>query len=344
MSDLPAQMRAVEITGFGPAEMLQPVIRPMIKPARGELLIRVAAAGVNRPDVVQREGHYAPPPGASDLPGLEVAGIVAAVGEAAEGYQIGDRVCALLAGGGYAEFACAPAEQCLPMPRGLSSIEAASLPETCFTVWDNVFVRGRFQPGETVLIHGGSSGIGVMAIQMVRAFGGHPIATVGSADKQAACLALGAELAINYHTTDFVQAVENATSGKGADLILDMVGGDYLPRNMKAAAVEGRLVSIAALQGSKSSIDIFRMMHKRLTIMGSTLRSRPIAAKAAIALQLRAKVWPLIEAGVIKPVIFRTFPLAQAALAHRLMESSSHIGKIMLEVAALDQQATSSLP
>ena len=332
MTPPPSQMNAVEINGFGPPDVLRLVQRPVPPPTPGEVLIRVRAAGVNRPDVVQREGRYAPPPGASDLPGLEIAGEIAALGEGTEGFTIGDQVCALLAGGGYAEYACAPAGQCLPLPRGLSFTEAASLPETCFTVWENIFDRGGFQTGDTVLIHGGSSGIGVTAIQMVRASGGRAIVTVGSPEKAAACEALGAAPAINYRTTDFVEAVKTATDGKGANIILDMVGGDYLILNMKAAAIEGRIVYIAALEGGKPPVDILLMMHKRLTITGSMLRSRPIAVKAAIAAQLRTHVWPLIEAGAIKPKVYQTFPLAQAAEAHRLMESSSHIGKIVLVV------------
>jgi len=308
MTPPPSQMNAVEINGFGPPDVLRLVQRPVPPPAPGEVLIRVRAAGVNRPDVVQREGRYAPPPGASDLPGLEIAGEIAALGEGTEGFTIGDQVCALLAGGGYAEYACAPAGQCLPLPRGLSFTEAASLPETCFTVWENIFDRGGFQTG------------------------GRAIVTVGSPEKAAACEALGAAPAINYRTTDFVEAVKTATDGKGANIILDMVGGDYLILNMKAAAIEGRIVYIAALEGGKPPVDILLMMHKRLTITGSMLRSRPIAVKAAIAAQLRTHVWPLIEAGAIKPKVYQTFPLAQAAEAHRLMESSSNIGKIVLVV------------
>lgn len=323
-------MRAVEIAAAGGPEGLRPTTRPIPAPSFGEVLIQVHAAGVNRPDVFQRQGRYPPPPGASDLPGLEVAGVVAALGEGVQGWTVGDEVCALLSGGGYAEYATAPASQCLPCPAGLSMAEAASLPETAFTVWANVFERGAFRPGDTVLIHGGSSGIGVMAIQLVHAFGGRALTTVGSVEKQRACEALGAACAINYREEDFVAAVKRETRGAGADLILDMVGGDYLVRNMHAAAEEGRIVCIAALEGARPQTDIALMMARRLTVTGSTLRARPAAVKGALAAALRKRVWPLIETGAVKPVVFRTLPLDQAAEAHQLMEGSSHIGKIVL--------------
>jgi NADPH:quinone reductase len=328
----PATMRAVAIAAPGGPEALVMTTRPTPWPGPGEVLIEVHAAGVNRPDVFQRQGRYPPPPGASDLPGLEVAGVVTALGEGAQGWAAGDRVCALLAGGGYAEYAAAPAVQCLPCPAGLSMAQAASLPETAFTVWANVFERGGFRAGDVVLIHGGSSGIGVMAIQLVQTFGGRALVTVGSADKQRACEALGAARAVNYREEDFVEAVRAETGGAGADLILDMVGGDYLVRNLQAAAEEGRIVCIASLEGARPQTDIALIMMKRLTLTGSTLRARPVAAKGALAAALRKRVWPRIETGEVRPVIHRTLPLAQAAEAHRLMEGSSHVGKIVLEV------------
>ncbi len=333
MTPIPSTMRVIEIAGAGGPEVLKPAVRPTPEPGWGEVLIGVEAAGVNRPDVAQRQGRYPPPPGASDLPGLEAAGVIAALGPGVEGWSVGERVCALLPGGGYAQYAATPAVQCLPWPAGLSAVEAASLPETAFTVWTNVFERGGFRGGDAVLIHGGSSGIGVMAIQLVRAFGGRALVTVGSADKQRACEALGAACAINYREQDFVAAVKAATGGQGADLILDMVGGDYLLRNMQAAAEEGRIVSIASLPGSAPLFDIVLMMVKRLTLTGSTLRPRPAAAKGAIARELRKRVWPLIESGTVRPVIHCALPLDQAARAHALMESSEHIGKIVLTMA-----------
>jgi putative PIG3 family NAD(P)H quinone oxidoreductase len=305
---------------------------PVPTPGPGEVLIRVAAAGVNRPDVAQREGKYPPPPGASPILGLEVAGTIAAVGRDAGPWHEGDAVCALLAGGGYAEYAVAPAAQCLPVPKGLSLVEAAGLPETYFTVWTNVFQRGRLQAGESFLVHGGTSGIGTTAIQLASAFGARVFATAGSDEKCEACVRLGAKAAINYRTQDFVEEAKRLTEGRGVNLILDMVGGPYLQRNMKALAVEGRLVQIAFLQGSKVEVDLMPMMLKRLTLTGSTLRSRSVEEKGAIGRELQEKVWPLLEAGRMKPVIYQTFPLEQAAEAHHLMESSAHIGKIVLTV------------
>lgn len=330
--DLPPDMAAVEISEPGGPEVLTSARRPVPSPGQGEVLIRVQAAGVNRPDVLQRQGRYPPPPGASDLPGLEVAGEVASVGIGAGDWRVGDRVCALIAGGGYAEYAVAPAPQCLPIPAGLSAVEAASLPETAFTVWANVFELGAFRPGDAVLIHGGASGIGVTAIQLVRAFGGRAFATAGGADKARACERLGAERGIDYQAEDFVEVVKAATDGRGVELILDMVGGDYLPRNLDAAAFGGRIVSIASLRGGEPPLPIFKMMAKRLTLTGSTLRARSVAEKGALAAALHQRVWPLYEDGRVKPVVFRTFALADAAEAHRLMESSGHIGKIVLTV------------
>jgi NADPH2:quinone reductase len=292
----------------------------------------VSAAGVNRPDVQQRLGNYAPPPDASDLPGLEVAGEVAAIGAEVKMWKLGDKVCALVHGGGYAEYCVAPEVQALPVPKGLSMVEAASLPETFFTVYSNVYDRGRLAPGESLLVQGGSSGIGVTAIQMATALGNRVFATAGSDEKCAACVKLGAEKAINYKTQDFVAEVKAATGGKGVNVVLDMVGGSYVPRELKCIAEDGRLVFIATLGGAKTEIEIFEVMRKRITISGSTLRPRPVAFKGEIARNLRDKVWPLIEAGRIKPVIYKTFPLAQASEAHKLMESSQHIGKIVLTV------------
>jgi NADPH2:quinone reductase len=316
-------MRAVEISKPGGPEVLKPVERPKPIPKDGEILIKVAAAGVNRPDVLQRSGNYAAPPDASDLPGLEVAGEVVSPGKT---FKAGDKVCALVHGGGYAEFCVAPEVQALPVPKGLSLIEAASLPETFFTVWANVFDRGRLAPGETLLVQGGSSGIGVSAIQMAAAMGNRVFATAGSDDKVAACLRLGATKAFNYRTQDFEKELQKET----VDVILDMVGGDYVPKELRCLADDGRLVFIAFLRGVKTEMDIMLVMRKRLTITGSTLRPRPVAFKGALAKSLREKIWPLIEAGRIKPEIFKTFPLEQAAEAHRLMESSQHIGKIVL--------------
>ena len=326
-------MRAVEITSFGAPEVLRLGERPLPEPGAGELRIRVTASGVNRPDVIQRLGHYAPPPGASDLPGLEVAGVIDAgdaEAMARAGLRVGDRVCALVAGGGYAEFCVAPVEQCLPVPEGWSDEEAASLPETFFTVWSNVFDRGRLQAGETLLIQGGTSGIGVTAIQLARAFGATVIATAGSDDKCAACLALGAHHAINYKSQDFVAEAQRITGGKGVDVILDMVAGGYVAREVECLAEEGRLVIIAVQGGVKAELNAGLVLRKRLTVTGSTLRPRPVAFKAAIARALRERVWPLLAAGAVKPVIHSRFPAAEAAQAHALMESNQHIGKIVL--------------
>ena len=325
-------MRAIEITAPGGPEVLRVTQRPVPVPAFNEVLIEVAAAGVNRPDVLQRKGGYPPPPGASDIPGLEVAGTIVVTGAGVNERRSGDRVCALVTGGGYAEYVAAPAPQCLPIPRGLTFIEAAGLPETFFTVWVNVFERAGLKDSETLLIHGGSSGIGVTAIQMARAFGHRVFVTAGSADKCAACEKLGASRAINYRTEDFVAVVKEVTGGKGVDVILDMVGGDYVPRELACLADDGRLSLIAFLGGTKAMIDMTDILRRRLTITGSTLRARSVEVKGAIAQVLKQKVWPLIEAGEIRPVIYRTFRLEEASAAHALMESSAHVGKIILEV------------
>ncbi len=325
-------MKAVEITSPGGPEVLKATTRPVPTLKAGEVLIAVAAAGINRPDVLQRLGNYNPPPGASDLPGLEIAGRITAVADDVRDWKVGDEVCALVAGGGYAEFCAAPAVQCLPVPRGLSMIEAAAIPETFFTVWSNVFDRGRLQAGESLLVHGGSSGIGTTAIQLGRAFGARVFTTAGSREKCHACLGLGAERAINYRDEDFAAVVKEATGGKGVDVVLDMVGGDYVPRSIDCMAVDGRHVSIAFLRGPRTEINLEPIMRKRLTMTGSTLRPRPIADKAAIGAKLREHVWPKIADGSIKPVIHTTFPLAEAAAGHALMETSTHIGKIMLVV------------
>ena len=326
-------MKAIAITSYGAPEVLKPTQRDDPVAGAGELLIRVAASGVNRPDVLQRKGHYPVPPGASDLPGLEVAGTIAggdAAAMAAAGLKVGDRVCALIAGGGYAELCVAPVGQCLPAPAGLTDIEAASLPETFFTVWSNVFDRGRLQPGETLLVQGGTSGIGVTAIQLAKAAGARVIATAGSDDKCAACVALGADHAINYRTHDFVAEVKRLTDGKGANVVLDMVAGDYVARELQCMAEDGRLVIIAVQGGVKSEIDAGAVLRRRLVITGSTLRPRPVAFKSDIANSLRAKVWPWLESGRVKPVIHQVFPAAEAAAAHALMESNQHIGKLVL--------------
>jgi putative PIG3 family NAD(P)H quinone oxidoreductase len=325
-------MIVVEITKPGGPDVLVPAERPVPSPAAGEVLIQVAAAGVNRPDTMQRAGHYPPPPGASDIPGLEVAGTVVQVGAEVRDWQAGDRVCALVSGGGYAEYCVAPAPQCLPLPKGSDFTHAAAIPETFFTVWTNVFERGRLQPGESILVHGGSSGIGTTAIQLGRAFSSRVFATAGSAEKCAACERLGAERAINYKTADFVAAIRDATGGRGVDVILDMVGGDYLPRNLDVLAMDGRLVQIAVLGGVKATLNLITMMQRRLTLTGSTLRARPVAEKGAIAAALRARVWPLLEAGTVGPVVHATFPLRSAAEAHRVMESGTHVGKLVLVI------------
>ena len=332
MATLPVKMTAIGIRSPGAPEALQPEERPVPSPGRGEILVRVGAAGVNRPDVMQRKGLYPPPPGASDIPGLEIAGEVAAVGSGVTRWKIGDRVMALVSGGGYAEFCLAHETHALRIPENLSVTEAAAVPETFFTVWTNVFERGALQSGETLLVHGGSSGIGTTAIQLAKAFGATVITTAGSDDKCDACRKLGADHAINYRTQDFVEATKQATNGKGANLILDMVGGDYIERNYEAAAVDGRIVQIAFQGSSKSTVDFRRLMLKRLTHTGSTLRGRAIEEKAAIARAVEEKVWPLLQSGRVKPIMYREFPLAQAAQAHALMESSTHIGKIVLTV------------
>jgi putative PIG3 family NAD(P)H quinone oxidoreductase len=301
-------------------------------PGAGEVLIKVAAAGVNRPDVMQRRGRYPPPPGAPDIPGLEVAGTIDAVGSNVDELKTGDAVCALVAGGGYAEYCVAPAPQCLPAPRGLDLVSAAAIPETFFTVWTNVFERGRLRAGESILVHGGSSGIGTTAIQLARAHGARVFATAGSPEKCAACERLGAERAINYRDADFLEAVRAATGGKGVDVVLDMVGAEYFARNIDALAVEGRLVEIATLRGAKAELTIPTIMQRRLTITGSTLRPRSVAEKGAIARALHAHVWPLLESGAVKPIVYKTFPLTHAADAHRVMEAGEHIGKLVLVV------------
>ncbi|MEQ1574194.1 MAG: NAD(P)H-quinone oxidoreductase [Vicinamibacterales bacterium] len=326
-------MLAIEISSSGGPEVLTPVERPDPAPGPGEVLIRVAAAGVNRPDVMQRRGRYPAPPGASDLPGLEVAGTVAALGLGVDNWAVGDRVCALVAGGGYAALCVAPAVQCLPIPRGVDEVCAAAIPETFFTVWSNVFERGRLRAGESVLVHGGTSGIGTTAIQLAAARGVRVFATAGSPEKCAACEKLGAKRAINYRDEDFVEVVMNATGGRGVDLILDIVGGDYVARNLAALAMDGRLVQIGLMGGNAAPIDFRMVLGRRLTITGSTLRPRSVKEKGAIAAALRAEVWPLIEQGRVRPVVFKTFPLTQASEAHRLMESSEHIGKIVLVTA-----------
>ena len=323
-------MRVVEITQPGPPEVLKPADRPRPVPKAGEILIKVAAAGVNRPDVLQRTGNYPVPKDASDLPGLEVAGVVERKGSGVTLWEEGDAVCALVHGGGYAEYCVAPEVQALPIPKGLSAVEAASLPETFFTVWGNVYDRGRLAPGESLLVQGGSSGIGVTAIQMAKATGNRVFATAGSDEKCAACVRLGAEKAFNYKTQDWSAEVLAATGNKGVNVILDMVGGDYVPKEIKCLADDGRLVFIAYLRGPKTEMNIDAVMRRRLTITGSTLRPRPVEFKGYLAKNLREKIWPLIEAGKIRPEIYKTFPLERAAEAHRLMESSQHIGKLVL--------------
>jgi putative PIG3 family NAD(P)H quinone oxidoreductase len=323
-------MKAIEISRPGDPSVLVETERPMPSPGPGEVLVRVAAAGVNRPDVMQRMGQYPPPPGITDIPGLEIAGVIEKLGDGVSGWREGNSVTALVAGGGYAEYCVAPAPQCLPVPSSVDFVHAAAIPETFFTVWTNVFERGRLKAGESILIHGGSSGIGTTAIQLARAFGSRVFATAGSAEKCAACERLGAERAINYRDADFVAAVKEATGGKGVDVVLDMVGGDYFPRNMDALALDGRLVSIAVLNGVKTTINILTMMQRRLTLTGSTLRTRPIAEKGAIAAALRQHVWPLLETAKVSPVVHATFPLREAAEAHRVMESGAHIGKLVL--------------
>ena len=323
-------MIAIEIREPGEPDVLVPAERPRPSPGSGEVLIKVGAAGVNRPDVFQRRGRYPPPPGASDIPGLEIAGTIEALGADVRDWRVGDPVCALVAGGGYAECCTAPAPQCLPVPRGLDVAAAAAIPETFFTVWTNVFERGRLQAGESNLVHGGSSGIGTTAIQIARARGARVFATARTAEKCAACERLGAERCINYREADFVDVVNKLTGGRGVDVVLDMVGAEYFPRNLDVLAVEGRLVEIATLRGVKAELNIQTIMHRRLTVTGSTLRARPVAEKGAIARAVREHVWPLVESGAVKPIVFKTFPLRDAASAHRLMESGDHIGKIVL--------------
>jgi NADPH:quinone reductase len=331
MPAFPAVMTAIEIARPGGPEVLTPARRPVPEPGPGEVLIKVAAAGINRPDVLQRQGHYPVPPGASDIPGLEVAGDIVALGSGVADWAPGDRVMALLAGGGYAEYATAPAPQCLPAPKGFTMIEAAAVPETFFTVWTNVFERGRLKAGEAFLVHGGTSGIGTTAIQLAKAFGARVFATAGSAEKCRACERLGAERAIDYKSEDFVEATRTLTGGKGIDLILDMVGGDYVARNIASCAVDGRIVSIAFLKGAKIEVNLASVMAKPLWLTGSTLRPRSVAEKGAIATNLREHVLPLLESARVKPLIDATFPLAEAADAHRRIEAD-HVGKIVLTV------------
>ena len=330
MPKIPADMAVIKIAAPGGPEMLRAARRPVPKPGPGEILIRVEAAGINRPDLLQRQGKYPPPPGVSDIPGLEVAGRVAALGKSVKNWKVGERVCALLAGGGYAEYAAAPEPQCLSIPRELSIAQAAALPETVFTCWTNLVDGGRLSAGQTVLIHGGASGIGTTAIQLAKGLGATVFVTAGSAAKCAACRDLGADLAIDYKTQDFVAAVNEATGGRGVDVVLDMVGGDYVPRNLEILATGGRHVSIAALNGANATIPIFRIMQKRLILTGSTLRPRSIAEKGEIAQAVKTHVWPLVEDGGLKPRIHATFPLAEAARAHAALEAGDHIGKILL--------------
>lgn len=329
---LGSMMTAIAITRPGGPEVLQPEQIKAPQPGPDEVLIKIAAAGVNRPDAAQREGRYPAPPGASLTPGLEVAGEIVATGKNVTGFKMGDKVCALLAGGGYAEYAVAPAVQCLPVPKGLSLIEAAAIPETFFTVWSNLFDRAKLKPGEWLLVHGGSSGIGTTAIQLAKAFGAHVITTAGSDEKCAACLRLGADVAVNYRTQDFVAVALKATAERGVDVVLDMVGGDYTQKNIDCLGVEGRLVQIAFLKSPKMEINLLPVMMKRLHITGSTLRARDVAFKGNVAACLLQHVWPALESGAIKPVIDSTFPLVEAVEAHRRLETSGHIGKIVLTV------------
>jgi putative PIG3 family NAD(P)H quinone oxidoreductase len=322
----------VEIAAPGGPEQLKPAVRPVPEPGAGEVLVRVAASGVNRPDVMQRQGRYPPPPGASDLPGMEVAGEIVALGPQVVGLAIGDKITSLLPGGGYAAYAVAAAPLCMPVPKGLSMVEAAAIPETFMTVWTNLFERGHLKSGDKVLIHGGTSGIGTAAIQLAAAFGARVYATAGSADKARACERLGATRGIDYKTEDFVAVIREDTKGYGIDVTLDIVGGSYVQRNLDIAAVEGRVVTISMLGGSRAEINLNTILPKRLTLTGSTLRTRTVAQKAAVADAVRQNVWPLFESKRVHPVIFKTFPLAEASEAHRLMESSNHIGKIVLTV------------
>jgi NADPH:quinone reductase len=329
---VPLEMTAVEIAAPGGPEQLKPNKRAVPQPGDREVLVRVAAAGVNRPDVMQRQGRYPPPPGASDLPGLEIAGEIVALGANVSALSVGDAVTALLPGGGYAEYAVAAAPLCLPVPSGISMVEAAAIPETFFTVWTNLFDRGRCKAGDTVLVHGGTSGIGTTAIQLAAAWGARVFATAGSEDKARACEKLGAVRGINYRTEDFVEVIRAATAGAGVDVTLDMVAGSYVARNLEIAALEGRVVTISLLGGSKAEINMSMILTKRLTLTGSTLRARTVAQKAEVADAVRKNVWPLLAAGRVRPVIHATFPLAEASEAHRLMETSNHIGKIVLTV------------
>ena len=325
-------MIAIEIPQPGGPEVLVPVERPVPAIGPDDVLVKVGAAGVNRPDVLQRQGRYPPPPGVTDIPGLEVAGTIEAVGSAVTSWQPGDRVCALVSGGGYAEFCAVPAPQCLPAPRGMDVTHAAAIPETTFTVWTNVFERGRLTKGETILIHGGSSGIGTTAIQLAHAIGAHVYATAGSREKCAACESLGAQKAINYRQTDFVSAIKDLTNGRGVDVVLDMVAGDYVQRNIEVLAMNGRLVMIGRQGGVKSEIDVMPILRKRLVLTGSTLRTRSVEEKGALAQSVYKHVWPLFESGGVRVIVHQTFPLPHAAEAHRLMESSAHVGKIVLQV------------
>jgi NADPH:quinone reductase len=334
MSKLPSRMTAIAIKTPGGPEVLVPEERAVPVPAETEVLVRVRAAGVNRPDVMQRKGQYPPPPGAPDIPGLEVAGEVVAVGDKVKRWKVGDKICALVSGGGYAEYCVTDEATALAVPKGFSLTDAAALPETFMTVWHNVFERGALKSGETILIHGGSSGIGTTAIMLAKQFGAKVIVTAGSPEKCEACRTLGADVAIDYNKEDFVAATKQATGSKGAELILDMIGGDYVDRNFEAAAVEGRVVQIATQKGPKVTVDLRRLMLKRLTHTGSTLRARPVADKAAIARAVEARVWPLLESGKVRPVIDSTYPLEKAAEAHARMETSLHIGKIVLELRA----------
>jgi len=344
MSDLPARMLAIDPDAPGDAELLVPVERPVPQPAAGEVLIEVAAAGVNRPDILQRRGLYPPPPGAPSIPGLEVAGVVVALGEGVDDLIAGQPVCALVAGGGYAEYAVAPAGQCLPVPEALTMIEAAAMPETLFTVWINLFERGYARDGERALVHGGTSGIGTMAIALGRLFGVETIVTCGSDEKCRRAVDLGAAAAINYRTADFVEEVRRITDGRGVEIVLDMVGGDYLPRNLDCLADEGRHVSIAVQRGATAEINIAKIMMRRLCLTGSTLRARPAAFKSLVADELARTVWPHVAEGRLKPVIDKVYPLAEAAAAHRRMESGDHVGKIVLAARQFATQIGSDAP
>jgi putative PIG3 family NAD(P)H quinone oxidoreductase len=332
MQSIPDQMTAIEISRPGGPDVLRPAQRPVPRPAKGEVLIRVDAAGVNRPDVLQRRGQYPPPPGASDIPGLEVAGTIVDRGPDADRWQLDDRVCALVAGGGYAEYCVAPAPQCLPIPENVDVVSAAAIPETFFTVWTNLFQRGALRGGERVLLHGGTSGIGTTAIQLAHVLGAIVYTTAGSDDKCAACRQLGASVAINYRDQDFVEVIKRETNGAGVDVILDIIGGEYFTRNIECLAINGRLVQIGLLGGSTAAIDLGRVMRRRLTITGSTLRVRTVEEKGALAREVETNVWPLLAAERVRPIIDRTFALAEASAAHQRMEAGEHIGKLVLTV------------